>query len=156
MIPKTNGYSLEQKTVHYEDTNDATKFALDVRRFHLDPKSADVEKIDANVVDGVLEVTFQKKKPVYVAVANGPRRIKITTKKTATTIGNDDDDVVNVDKNRNEKESEEAKKDHHEDDDSKEYNNKEDSTIAVPTTSPSNSKNDNTKAIATNEKAKDG
>merc|ERR1712107_549036 len=128
------------------------------RRFHLDPKTADVEKIDANVVDGVLEVTVQKKKPVYVAVANGPRRIKITTKKTTTTIGNDDDDDVNVnvDKTGNEKESEEAKKDHHEDDDSKECNNNEDSTIAAPATSPSNRKNDTTKVIATNEKAKDG
>merc|ERR1712107_380209 len=111
------------------------------RRFHLDPKSADVEKIEANVVDGVLEVTVQIKKPVYVAVANGPRRIKITTKKTATTTGNDndDDDVVNVDKTGNENKIGEAKKDCHEDDYSKECNNNENSTFDASTTSPSNS-----------------
>merc|ERR1712211_227507 len=64
------------------------------RQFHLDPKTADVEKIDANVADGVLEVTVQKKK-IVVPDSNGPRRIEITTTSLPT---NDQNDDVNVEK----------------------------------------------------------
>merc|ERR1712211_40106 len=128
------------------------------RRFHLDPETADVDKINANVADGVLEVTVQKKK-IVVPDSNGPRRINInTTTSTPTTVQKDD---VNVDKNKNDgNEIEEAKKDHHDDHvDSKARNDKEESTAAAtaaPVISPSNSGNETTKVVATNEKEKEG
>jgi len=133
-----NEYILEQKPVHYKDTDEATKFALDVagyavddinvqlhdgnehwnkndknhrhnmvavtaerknklgdvykidRRFRLDPKIADVDKIDANIDDKnrILEVIVPKKKKT-VEKPNGPRVIKISTA-VPTLDGNDD------------------------------------------------------------------
>lgn len=134
-----NEFILEQKPVHYKDTDEAMKFALDVvgyavddiniqlhdgnehwnknnknhghnmvavtaerknklgdvykidRRFRLDPKIADVDKVDANIDDknGILEVIVPKKKKT-VENLNGPRVIKISTAVPIMADGDDD------------------------------------------------------------------